>query len=77
MRGPQKNRAAGSQEEEEESGNSCGHPINFKLAEPFLQQTVRLRRRLPFAENQSKLELSPKDDSVQRADIINGLTGSN
>lgn len=37
MRGPQKNRAAGSQEGEKESGNSSGHPINFGLAETFLE----------------------------------------
>lgn len=54
MRGPQKNRAAGSQEEEE-SGNRYGHPINFKLTEPFLQVTLGLRRQLLFTEIKANL----------------------
>lgn len=49
-----KERAAGSQEEGE-SGNSCGHPINFKLTEPFPRLPAGLRRRLLFMEIKANL----------------------
>lgn len=56
MRGPQKNRAAGSQEEHE-AGNSCGHPINFKPAESLLQLTAGLGRRAVVSEGEIKAKI--------------------
>lgn len=63
MRRPQKNRAAGSQEDEE-SGNSYGHPINFNLTELFLHLTVGLRRGMLFTEIKANLKLRLRNDFI-------------
>ena len=44
-----------SSPEEEESGNSHGHPIKVKLIEPFIQVSLGFGRQLLFTEIKANL----------------------